>query len=250
MHETAPAGQNDVAEDGHGPNRTRTRPRRLPIWLIPAAVLVASLLAFLALADGVQERGDLSAYDPAITADAMEVRNQVLTGFARLFTFLGNVETVAALALGMIVWILWRRRNWQPAAIVAGAVGLGAVLTVTLKQVFGRARPPAADQLGAFDPEFAFPSGHTLNATILYGLIAALVVLGSRRRAVRIAAVVGWLGLSLAVAVSRVYLGYHWATDVLAGFVIGVAVLSVAALAAMALGIDGRRKGHHEEGSA
>ena len=128
MHETAPAGQNDVAEDGHGPNRTRTRPRRLPIWLIPAAVLVASLLAFLALADGVQERGDLSAYDPAITADAMEVRNQVLTGFARLFTFLGNVETVAALALGMIVWILWRRRNILAVTAVTAAATAAHVL--------------------------------------------------------------------------------------------------------------------------
>lgn len=237
MYQTAPTDPREVAEDGRGPDGARSVLRRLPIWLTPAAVLALSLLAFLALADGVREQADLSAYDPAITADAMGVRNLVLTGFARLFTFLGNVGTVAVLALGLIVWIVWRHRDWRPAAVVAGAVGLGAVLTVVLKLVFGRVRPPAADQLGAFDPEFAFPSGHTLNATVLYGLIAIVIIMGARRRAVRVAAVVGWFGLSLAVAVSRVYLGYHWATDVLAGFVIGVAVLSLAVLAGMALGV-------------
>lgn len=243
MHKTAAARPYPFVDWDSSPDGGRAVRRRQSARLIPAGVLLVSLLAFAGLADGVRERGDLSAYDPMITADAMGIRTGAATAVARAFTFLGNVETIAVLALGLIVWLVWRRRDWRPGAVVAGAVGLGAVLTVVLKQVFGRVRPPAVDQLGAFDPEFAFPSGHTLNATILYGLIAAAIILGSRRRAVRVAAVAGWLALSLGVAVSRVYLGYHWATDVLGGFVLGVAVLSAAVLAGMALGVGRRSEG-------
>lgn len=84
--------------------------------------------------------------------------------------------------------------------------------------------------LGPVDSSYAFPSGHTLNATVFFGLVAALALTRVRSRLGRVAVVLAWLGASLAVGASRLYLGYHWLTDVLAGWSIAAVVLSLAAI--------------------
>ena len=107
---------------------------------------------------------------------------------------------------------------------------LSLALTLILKNVVGRTRPAAANLLGAVDTGFAFPSGHTLNATVFYGLVAGLINLGSRAVGLRICMAAGWILLAAGVGASRVYLGYHWMTDVLAGWSLGIAVLGAVLL--------------------
>lgn len=105
-----------------------------------------------------------------------------------------------------------------------------AALTLLVKTLVERTRPPTATMLGPVDSSYAFPSGHTLNATVFFGLVAALALTRVRSRLGRVAVVLAWLGASLAVGASRLYLGYHWLTDVLAGWSIAAVVLSLAAI--------------------
>lgn len=85
-------------------------------------------------------------------------------------------------------------------------------------------------ELGPLIGSYAFPSGHTLNSTVCYGLIALLLAVRFRRPLQRAGIVIGWLGLCAAVALSRIYLGYPWLTDVVGGFCIGLVVLALTAL--------------------
>lgn len=214
--------------------RTATRHSR---WAIPTAVGAAGIAAVATLADGVLESGDLAAYDPVVTAGVVTARTPLLTAIAQAFTFTGSMVMVALYTLAVVAWLGLRRRQWRLAALVAGTMATSAALTVVLKLAFGRARPAAADVLGALDLTFAFPSGHTLNSTVFFGLLAALAVAHVRSRPGRAGVVAAWLAMVVGVAASRVYLGYHWLTDVLAGCGVGVVVLAAAALVARRLDV-------------
>lgn len=103
-------------------------------------------------------------------------------------------------------------------------------LTVALKHVFGRERPNTDLLLGDPSHSFSFPSGHSFNTTVFVGTLAGFVLFSSARtRDKLLAATTGALMIG-AVGASRVYLGYHWATDVLAGWSVGLAWLGVVGL--------------------
>jgi undecaprenyl-diphosphatase len=185
--------------------------------------------------DGVGERGDLSAYDPTVTADAVHLRTPVLTILAEVVTMVGSEAAVGLLTAGVVVWLAVRRRDRLRALHFGATMAVSAAVTLGVKHLVGRGRPPASVVLGPVDNGYSFPSGHTLFSTVFFGLVALLVAdrLAGRRGG-RALAVVGWVVASVTVGASRIYLGYHWFTDVAAGWVLGVLVL---ALAVAALGL-------------
>ncbi len=137
----------------------------------------------------------------------------------RALTELGRVETFlpAAVFVGVGMVVEGRRRG-------AGALGLAMVgalaLNEGLKLHFARARPGVSWALGD-ERTYSFPSGHALFAVTLYGTLTWLAWRGATAgRRVGLAAVAG--GLTVGIGVSRVYLGMHWPTDVLAGYAVGV----------------------------
>lgn len=213
--------------------RTVAQHRLLP-WAAAIAVLVTALTAVAELVDAVIERDDLAAYDPAITRDTVAARRAVLTPIAWGFTTLASTPCMSALVLLVLVWTAIRR-NWRLAGLVSATMGVSLGLTVGLKWIIGRDRPGIDDVIGTAETSFAFPSGHTLNATVFFGLVAGIVMV--RLRSARSRAWVGgaWLMICAMVGASRIYLGFHWFTDVLGGFGIGVIVLSLSALVALLL---------------
>jgi undecaprenyl-diphosphatase len=112
--------------------------------------------------------------------------------------------------------------------ILITAAGTGSLLmTIFGKLLFGRARPPLADQVPPLELGASFPSGHTLNSIVIAGIIAYLLVLRqksvhSRALTISIAAL-----FTLTIGLSRVYLGAHWLTDVLGAWAIGGAWLAL-----------------------
>lgn len=200
--------------------------------------LLAVLVALLAMAglggllDGVLESGDLSRYDPGVTEAVIAERSSVLTPIAQGLTLLGSVAFLAPASAVLLIVLLVRRRFH--AAVVCGlalAVALG--VTVMMKLWVARDRPNPLDVLGAIDASYAFPSGHSAMGTVFYGLLAALLVLRTRRSGLRALVIAGWLLLAVGIGTSRVYLGYHWMTDVLGGWCLGLAVLGLAAALAL-----------------
>ena len=121
-------------------------------------------------------------------------------------------------------WCWWRGRR-ADAVLVVGAMAGASLVFRLLKMVLDRPRPPAADRLVAETNE-SLPSGH---ATMSVVVIGSLVVLawagrGARARAAMVAAAAAWIG---AVGATRVYLGVHWFSDVLAGWLVGAAWLAL-----------------------
>ncbi|MGB7447862.1 MAG: phosphatase PAP2 family protein [Ornithinimicrobium sp.] len=211
---------------------------RTPRFLAALASIVVGFAGGAVLADGVMENADLSAFDPTVTADFIGVRTEVVTAVARAFTFVGSTAALVPLTLGLIMILLLRRR-WGAAVAVAWGMSLSLTITVLLKSSIGRARPPAHDVLGAINNGFAFPSGHTLNGTVFVGLVAGLLLARCRTRWARAVSVGVALALAVGIGLSRVYLGYHWLTDVMAGWSLATGVLGTVVLACTLL--DRRR---------
>lgn len=144
-----------------------------------------------------------------------------LTHGLRFVTALGGSAFLIPLVVVAGLELRRRRGGWAPLWFLAAAY-LGAFVGNNLgKRVFGRARPPLASRL-VTATGYALPSGHAFMSAAVYGALTLLLTRPgwppARRRAARVAAG----GLVLAIGVSRVYLGVHWTTDVLAGWLLGL----------------------------
>lgn len=188
-------------------------------------VLIGCLAAtgVAALADAVGEQEGLSRVDPVTAADVLRVRTPTLTHVAQAFTFLGSELVVGGLAIVVLVFLLTRRQLMQ-ATMFAIAMAGSAFLTVAVKLLVARPRPSAFDRLGAPDTTYSFPSGHTLNSTVFLALVVWLLW-PSLKYGGHVALMVAGAVVAIGVAASRVYLGYHWLTDVLASGLVAIAWL-------------------------
>jgi undecaprenyl-diphosphatase len=158
-----------------------------------------------------------------------------IEGVARLVSKLGGTE-VALVSVAVLAAVVWRRCRAAAIAIPV-TLAVGAVLNVVLKEAIGRPRPSAPSTETALA---SFPSGHTFQATLLLGLVPLVVLLVTQRQDLaRWTRVVAFAGV-VAVAASRVVLGAHWPTDVIAGFLVGVALLEVTHHL-----LDRRHRGEH-----
>jgi membrane-associated phospholipid phosphatase len=194
-----------------------------------AAVAGLSAASALGLAWGVRERSDLSSYDPSVTASVVADRSRALTVLAQVLTFVGSEVAIGALTVVVLAWLVLRHRAWRTAVLFGSTMAVGSAVTLVVKHVMSRTRPPASVMLGPVDTGFSFPSGHTTYSTVFFGLVAGVLVMRWTRTSVRALVALAWVLASGAVGLSRLYLGYHWLTDVMAGWSIGIAVLALAA---------------------
>lgn len=211
---------------------TASRLRVPPAVTVPAkvalAVAVAALAAFGGLVDGVTEHADLASYDPGVTAWVSTVRLPGLTFVFELATTVGSEVSIGVLSALTLVWLLVVRRDRHRSFLFAASMGVAAVLTVGIKHLLGRHRPADAFVVGPVDTGYSFPSGHTLFSTVFLGALVMLVAWPAVGRRGRIMAVIAWFLASASIGASRVYLGYHWVTDVLASWALALMVLGLA----------------------
>jgi undecaprenyl-diphosphatase len=138
-------------------------------------------------------------------------------------TWLGSFRTLTVLCSAMTLSLLIGARRWEAAYLVACAVGAGVCCTL-LKLLFRRARPDAALRYLVAEPEsFSFPSGHSFGAAGVLGPLVLLVFAVRARVGWRISASLLGASLVLGVAASRVYLGVHYPSDVVGGFLAAAA---------------------------
>lgn len=201
---------------------------RLDQVTVLAAVLVAGAATFLfaVLLESVIEGGELSSWDRPLLDWLVAHRTGPLTTVLRVVTDLGGTAILPIFGL-LVAGILARlARSWRPPMLMAVTMIGSALLTGLVKSLVARPRPPAGTALGAYSG-YAFPSGHTTNTTAAVG--AATVLLWAYRR-VRVWTTAAAVLLIGAVGFSRLYLGVHWLTDVLAGYALGVGWLAVVVL--------------------
>jgi len=142
-----------------------------------------------------------------------------------------GILALTALAAAVLLW----RRDGRGLLLLLAVVPVGATLNHLLKHTIRRPRPGLEHAVAAVT-DFGFPSGHAANATLLYGCLAALLVPQLRSRRARTAVVfIAVLAVGL-VSCSRVALGAHRLTDVVAGVLLGIAWLALCLAVATTLG--------------
>lgn len=146
-------------------------------------------------------------------------RTPELTAFFNAITFLGSKEAIAAISIGMIIMLLVARKK-RVALYVAYFTIIDALITYMLKNLIHRIRP---DEMGRLINEtgFSLPSGHSSSSLLLYGMVAYLITRSIASRVGRIAVIIEMSILITLIGFSRMYLGVHYPTDVMFGFLIG-----------------------------
>jgi undecaprenyl-diphosphatase len=136
-------------------------------------------------------------------------------------TALGGAVVIVAMTV-LILGYLWLGRRYRVALLIAAATAGGQAMNATLKHAFARERPDATLHLVEVRSP-SFPSGHSMAASIFYLTVGALLARTSKHRRERVYLMGCALLLTVAVGFSRVYLGVHYPTDVLAGWCAGAA---------------------------
>lgn len=195
--------------------------------VVPAVITVAAFCLFAGLAIQVTNHEGLIRSDPRLLHDIIGVRTGALTALAKVITNLGTGVTYLFLAgAGYRYWYKKRSVALPVAALLWMAIGL--TLRLVISRAISRPRPlPALRLVGANG--FAFPSGHTTTATISFGLMVLLLWQVVARRWLVPIAVVAVL-VAVTVGLSRSYLGVHWPTDVIGGWLFGTGWVALGAL--------------------
>jgi membrane-associated phospholipid phosphatase len=193
-----------------------------------ASALALSVLLFCLLAVGIVTGGPIVSVDGAValwlhthaTGFATEVQSAV--------TQLGGASVLLAVTLVAVVALLVRRRMAH-AALMGAALAGGEGLNMALKAAFERPRPSFSDPI-ATAAGFSFPSGHAMVALTVYGALAFVIAAGTRSRRARAFVYAAAAVLVLAIGFSRIYLGVHYLSDVLAAYGAGLAWLMLCGL--------------------
>jgi undecaprenyl-diphosphatase len=198
---------------------------------VTVVALVGAGWAFGALLQDVLARDELELVDRPVAVFFVRHREAWLTRLLQDLTNLGSIRILLPLILAVGVGWWLRRRTWRPLVLLVVAYAGADLAFNAVKQLVGRPRPPAAILLKPVAGP-SFPSGHATQAVAVYGMLAALAATASPRWSRKVTAWALAVVIAGLVGLSRLYLGAHWLTDVLAGFALGAAWLfAVLALA-------------------
>lgn len=193
-------------------------------WKVAVACAAGFVALLLAVVLGLTDAIDAALID-AFDVPAPPEMLEPLTAFTNL------ASGWAIIAIGAVVLLAGAvAGHARDGALGALVIGLGSLVIETIKQLVGRERPEVLEPI-LVEVGYSFPSGHTANATIAYGVLAVLIGRIGLPAPVRL---VAWLllgGIVVAVGLSRVWLGVHYPSDVVGGWLLGGAfVASYAAL--------------------
>jgi undecaprenyl-diphosphatase len=197
------------------------------IVLAAVFIVVASLWGFVELADEVQE-GSTQTFDLWLMRQlrrpedpTLPIGPSWLVEAGQEITALGGIAVLILMVLAVVGYLLQQRAHGATGFVLIATLG-GILLSFTLKQIFGRERPDAVLHLETVH-SLSFPSGHAMLSAVVYLTLGALLAQVVPRRADKIYFITVALMLTLLIGVSRVYLGVHYPTDVLAGWSVGLA---------------------------
>ena len=193
--------------------------------LASAIVLVAAIAGLHALLRQLPAGNPLSRADVAIFQFLQSLRTEPMDRLMVAITMLGDGVVLLPVVVAMIL-VLLAQRAWRLALATATTISAAFLLVPALKLLLQKSRPISIYE-GA--SAYSFPSGHTTMTTVIFGVMALLaarsLALGTRVAIYALFAL--WAGL---MGFSRIYLGAHWPSDVLAGFLIGLALVAAFAL--------------------
>jgi undecaprenyl-diphosphatase len=193
------------------------------IVIIGLAIAAGALFLFAWLADEVLE-GDTKAFDETIRSFVHGFSGEMLTALMNFFSVLGS--TLFLSIVFVFILIIFIRNHWKRASALLTTTMAGAIiLNFALKTSFARARPvPYFDT--PLPASYSFPSGHALFAVCFYGALAWLFAARITNRWLQITVCASAILLVFLIGLSRVYLGVHYPSDVIAGYAAAIVWIS------------------------
>ncbi|WP_284979415.1 phosphatase PAP2 family protein [Arthrobacter sp. fls2-241-R2A-200] len=202
-------------------------PQRPLFFWAGGLLLLGDAIFWLMFASVLSGTG-LATSDVAVHSFMVGSRNPAATALlAALSTVTSPLWMTVIGVLIALIWAVRKRELWRPALLI-GSMVVAVILSTLIKHDVARSRPSSADFLMGPDDALSFPSGHTLGAGIFALVLTYLLVSRSGTRAKAVLAFAGALILTLLVAYSRLYLGYHWLTDVVASMGVALGVTGIA----------------------
>ncbi|MBU9675059.1 phosphatase PAP2 family protein [Planococcus sp. CP5-4] len=199
------------------------------VLLVGLGLAALFITLFAELADEMLEQ-ELAVFD-AVVIQLLEIISSDWMDTAMfVITELGSVWFLVLMSLG-VLWILGvKMRDKWGVLFYLVAVGGGSLLTLLLKHFFSRERPSINETIDAVG--YSFPSGHSMGSLIFYGFLIYLVIRTKQNPRLQWVSVFGLSVLIMLIGISRIYLGAHFPSDVIAGYIAGTIwlVLSLVAL--------------------
>ncbi len=192
---------------------------------VGVVLMLAAAWLFGGIAEDVVTGDKITLLDVALSQWFHQNATSGMTRFMLFITHWHGMAGASVMALLLAAYFHFRKQHYWVLAVGVVVPG-GMVLNVLLKYVFQRARPSFDDPLLTL-ATYSFPSGHTVNAALLYGLIGCWAVVHHRSIGARLVAVAGAGAMVALVGVSRMYLGVHYLTDVLAAAAEGCTWLAI-----------------------
>jgi len=208
-------------------------------------IIALGVVVFMELADDMAET-DGMAFDQAILIWLQPVPGQPrgpwwLQEAAADLTSLGGISVLTLFALIVFVFLLIQRK-WLSATLLTVGLTGGVALSEGLKALFERERPPLAYQ-AVETLNASFPSGHALLSTVFYLSLGVMLTRAFPRRRLKAFIVGAAILIAVLIGLTRIYLGAHWASDVMAGWSAGAAWAMILWLFAYA--VERRQALHH-----
>jgi membrane-associated phospholipid phosphatase len=208
---------------------------RLRTYALAVGLMLLGLVTFFALLVAVLNHTGFERLDRPVEQWFGAQRSRDVTSFMTVLAVVfGPVGMPIIVLTAAVVWAVVAKHLWRPLLLLAG-MATGVVLAQVLAPLVRHPRPPVDLMLGAPDHTFSFPSGHVLGMSDFFLILAFL--LASRVRRAWFTAIATLLAVVCvaAQAVSRLYLGYHWLTDVSASVALSIVILGAV------IAIDTRR---------
>ncbi|MDO9396328.1 MAG: phosphatase PAP2 family protein [Herbiconiux sp.] len=195
--------------------------------VIGAGIAVALSIAAVQVYDAVADEDGVAGLDRPLLDYALTLRSPTADAVVTGFTDIAGTIGMPVIAVLAIIVLAVHRRSWTPVVLIVAAGGGSLLMTIAGKELIQRQRPSLSEAVPPYEFSPSFPSGHTLNAVVVVGIIAYLLILRRQTRRARVAIALVAVVFALAVGLSRVFLGHHWFTDVLAGWTLGAAWLAM-----------------------
>lgn len=162
-------------------------------------------------------------FDIALLLALHQRANPLLDRLMLSITRLGDPEFVVAIVVVSLGWLLWRQKRLESGMLAIASLG-ALFLNLGMKLIFSRPRPTLWQPL-IQEISYSFPSGHALGASVLYGFLGYLFIRRYPQRSYLISGIS--ITIILLIGLSRLYLGVHYPTDILAGYIVGLLWLGI-----------------------
>jgi len=187
---------------------------------ILAGILIAALVVIMVLI----KNGGIVEFDNNVFNLVTRNENIYLENMYKVFTFLGSTIFIIVACLAILVICILMKKK-KIGFVIVGSVAISTIVNNVIKLIFRRPRPEVRRLV--VEKSFSFPSGHTMAAVTLYGILIFFVMRSKLNKKVKLAISIVLGLLPICVAISRIYLGAHFASDVIGAAITSTALLLV-----------------------